>query len=432
MSSDEIVAAIDVGTTKVCTIVGRKLRDDHVQILGYGTAKNTGMRKGVVSDLEAAERAVRVSIKSAEDTTGHKIDSAFVGISGAHVRFENRYEKLQVSNHKGIVTSDDVVRAPIKLSESIDLPGRTVIHANSISYTLDGETGIRHPVGMHSKEMQVETHFVTGSNTFIDSLVDIIEVAGVKVNSLVLEPLASGLAVLSKRERQKGAVIVDIGGGTTDIVAFRQGAIYYTGVIPVGGFQFTNDLALSFSTSFDAAEAIKLEHASAEYQAASANEHIMVPVVGRNKDLKVSRLEICQLVRERAMELARMIKLKLDSERKRGAEDTVLVLTGGASNLPGFAEIVRSTVGVRVRHGVPNVQGTVPAELKDRVYATSVGVLLWGLNEYLSDESGFGSRNGNGNGDKRNGRNGHALDYTNRDSIGLFGGLKRRLAGIKS
>ena len=123
------------------------------------------------------ERAVRVSIKSAEDTSGHKVDSAFVGISGAHVRFENRYEKLQVSNRKGVVTSDDVVRAPIKLRESIDLPGRTVIHASSISYTLDGESGIRHPVGMHSKEMQVETHFVTGSNTFIDSLVDIIELA---------------------------------------------------------------------------------------------------------------------------------------------------------------------------------------------------------------------------------------------------------------
>lgn len=430
MLSDEIVAAIDVGTTKVCTIVGRKVGEDHVQILGYGAAKNTGMRKGVVSDLEAAERAVRVSIKSAEDTTGHKVDSAFVGISGAHVRFENRYEKLQVSNHKGVVTSDDVARAPIKLRESIDLPGRTVIHASSISYTLDGETGIRHPVGMHSKEMQVETHFVTGSNTFIDSLVDIIELSGVKVNSLVLEPLASGLAVLTKRERQKGAVIVDIGGGTTDIVAFKQGSIYYTGVIPVGGFQFTNDLALSFSTSFEAAEAIKLEHANAEYQPASANEHIMVPVVGRDKDLKVSRLEICQLVRERAMELARMIKMKLDSERKKGAEDTVLVLTGGASNLPGFAEIIRSTVGVRVRQGVPAVEGTAPAELKDKAYATSVGILLWGLNEYLPDEVGFGSRNGYE--DKRRGRNRHVLTYSNTDSTSLFGGLKRRLAGIMS
>ena len=156
MVSDEIVAAIDVGTTKVCTIVGRKVGKEGVQILGYSTAKNYGMRKGVVSDISAAERAVRVSVKAVEDMTGHKVESAFVGVTGAHVRFENRHERLEVENRKGIVTAEDVASAPKKLSESVDVPGRTVIHANSISYTLDGESGIRYPVGMHSKEMQVE------------------------------------------------------------------------------------------------------------------------------------------------------------------------------------------------------------------------------------------------------------------------------------
>ena len=430
MVSDEIVAAIDVGTTKVCTIVGRKFGKNGVQILGYSTAKNTGMRKGVVTDETATERAVRASIKAIEDKTGRKVDSAFVGVTGAHVQFQNRHEKLGVGNRKGIVTSEDVARAPIKLSESIDAPGRTVIHANSISYTLDGESGIRHPVGMHSKEMQVETHFVTGSNTFIDRLVDAVEGAGVRINSLVLEPLASGLAVLTPEERQNGAVIVDIGGGTTDIVAFMGGSIYYTGVIPVGGFQFTNDIALSYSTSFEAAEAIKLEHASAEFQPASAGEHILVPVIGRDKELKVSRLEICQLVRERAMELARMIKVKLDSERAGDVEDSVLVLTGGASNLPGFAELVKKVVGIEVRHGVPDVHGTVPAELRDAVYATGVGILLWGLTEYVAQEAGFGSRNGNGV--RPHGVNGHDPKYATTESNGLFGGLKRRLGALMS
>jgi cell division protein FtsA len=425
MVSDEIVAAIDVGTTKVCTIVGRKVGKNGIQILGYSTAKNYGMRKGVVSDVSAAERAVRVSIKAVEDKTGHKVDSAFVGVTGAHVRFENRHERLEIENRKGIVTADDVASAPKKLSESIDLPGRTVIHANSISYTLDGESGIRHPVGMHSKEMQVEAHFVTGSNTFIDRLVDVIEVADVRINSLVLEPLASGLAVLTPEERHNGAVIVDIGGGTTDIVAFKGGSIYYTGVIPVGGYQFTNDIALSFSTPFEAAEAIKLEHASAEFQPASAGEHILVPVIGRDKELKVSRLEICQLVRERAMELARMIKVKLDSERVGNAEDTVLVLTGGASNLPGFAQLVEKVVGITVRHGMPDVHGTVPAELRDTVYATGVGILLWGLTEYVPDEAGFGVRNGN----EANG-NGHALENGAAESNGFFGSLRRRLGAL--
>jgi cell division protein FtsA len=425
MVSDEIVAAIDVGTTKVCTIVGRRYGKDGVQILGYSTAKNSGMRKGVVSDVSAAERAVRVSIKAVEDKTGHKVESAFVGVTGAHVRFENRHERLEVENRKGIVTADDVASAPKKLSESVDVPGRTVIHANSISYTLDGESGIRHPVGMHSKEMQVEAHLVTGANTFIDRLVDVIEVSGVKINSLVLEPLASGMAVLTPKERQKGAVIVDIGGGTTDIVAFKGSGIYYTGVIPVGGYQFTNDIALSFSTTFEAAEAIKLEHGSAEFQPASAGEQILVPVIGRDKQLKVSRLEICQLVRERAMELARMIKVKLDSERMGDIEDSVLILTGGASNMPGFAELVQKSVGIEVRHGVPDVYGTVPTELRDPVYATAVGTLLWGLTEHVSDEAGFGVRNGNGNGNGHNGN--HATEST-----GFIGNLKRRFGALRS
>ena len=394
-----------------------------MQILGYSTAKNYGMRKGVVSDVPAAERAVRVSVKAVEDKTGHKVDSAFVGVTGAHVRFENRHERLEVENRKGIVTADDVKSAPKKLSESVDLPGRTVIHANSISYTLDGESGIRHPIGMHSREMQVEAHLVTGANTFIDRLVDVIEVSGVKINSLVLEPLASGLAVLTPKERQRDAIIVDIGGGTTDIVAFKGSGIYYTGVIPVGGYQFTNDIALTFNTTFEAAEAIKLEHGSAEFQPASAGEQILVPVIGRDKQLKVSRLEICQLVRERAMELARMIKVKLDSERMGDVEDSLLVLTGGASNMPGFAELVQKSVGIDVRHGVPDVHGTVPAELRAPVYATAIGTLLWGLTEHVPGDAGYGVRNGTSNG--------HITKHA-AESNGLLGSLKRRFGALRS
>ncbi len=421
MVSDEIAAAIDVGTSKVCTIVGRNLGRDGVQVLGYSTVKNSGMRKGVVSDASEAERAVRASIEALEDRTGHQVDSAFVGVTGAHVRFENRHEKVRIENRKGIVTSEDVENAPKKLSEAVDIPGRTLIHANSISYTLDGESGIRHPVGMHSKEMQVETHFVTGSNGFVDSLVGVVEAAGVGIRNLALEPLASGLSVLTPEEREKGAVIVDIGAGTTDIVAFQRGSMYYTGVIPVGGYQFTNDIALTFNTSFETAEAIKLNHASADFQPASASEQILVPVIGRDKPLKVSRLEICQLARERAMELAHMIRVKLDSERGAECGDSVLVLTGGASNLPGLVPLVKNIVGLEVRHGAPELHGTVPAELRNPAYATSVGILHWGLTEWAAREVGFGARNGNGI------VNGRDSKYT-VESNGFFGSMKRRLA----
>lgn len=202
-----------------------------------------------------------------------------------------------------------------------------------------------------------------------------------------MEPLGSGLAALTYEERELGAVIVDIGGGTTDIVAFKNGRPYYTGVIPVGGYQFTNDISLSFSSPFEAAEAIKVEHASAEFQSASVGEYVSVPVIGRDNELKVSRLEICQIVRERALELAQMIKVKLDSERIGHSEDSILVLTGGASNLPGFAEVLEKCAGVEVRQGEPTVRGSLPDELKDPAYTTGIGILLWGLTEYVHEET---------------------------------------------
>jgi len=422
MMSDEIVAAIDVGTTKVCTIVGRRFGKHGIQVLGYSTVKSTGLRKGNVSDAAATERAVRASIKAIQEKTGYQVDSAFVGITGAHVQFSNRHEKLRIKNDRGVVTSEDIKRAPRKLSESIDAPGRTVIHANTISYTLDGEAGIRNPLGMHSTEMDVETHFVTGSDKFIDRLVGSVEAAGVKVKSLVLEPLASGLAVLTPEERENGAIIVDIGGGTTDIVGFKGSRVYYTGVIPVGGYQFTNDIALSFNSPYEAAEAVKVKYASAEFQAVAVDEQIGIPVIGRDKELRVNRLEICQLARERALELARMIKVKLDAEREEGMEDTMLVLTGGASNLPGLADLVKKCVGINVRQGVPDVHGTVPAELKDPTYATGVGILLWGLTEYVTEDT-----------EQKSKQKAVVISGVTPATVvsnGFFGGLKRRIGAL--
>ena len=196
----------------------------------------------------------------------------------------------------------------------------------------------------------------------------------------------------------------------------------------MGGFQFTNDIALSFSAPFEAAESIKVEHASAEFQAASAGEQVLVPVIGRDKELKVSRLEICQLVRERAMELAHMIKVKLDSERASHVEYSKLVLTGGASNLPGFADLVEKSIGIRVRHGVPYMHGTVPTELRNPIYATGVGLLLWGLTEYVPRKDGIGSRNGA----KADTAIEHERERAATEPSGLFGGLKHRLGLLMS
>ena len=386
----DIVAAIDVGTTKVCTLVGRRSDEQGMEVLGYSTVKNTGMKKGVVFDVDATTSAIRDSVNAIEKNIGYKVKSAFVGVTGSHIQFENRRENIQTGNLKGVVTGEDTTRAAIEVSYKFEAPGRQMIHANAIGFALDGEEGIRNPVGMHTTQLEVEAHLVSGDADQIGRLKKAVESAGVKVEALVLQPIASGFSVLTTEERENGAVIIDIGGGTSDIVGFRSGNVAYTGVIPIGGYQFTNDIATTFNTTFETAESLKIEHASADYQAGALHDEISVPVIGRDSLLKIHRLEICQLVRERALELGRMIRIKLESEQFGDLEsdttsDMTIVLTGGASNLPGFTDLVRRTVGVNVRHGVPQLGEMVPEDLKEPIYSTVIGILLSGVNEWVSD-----------------------------------------------
>ena len=396
-----IVVAIDVGTTKVCTIAGR--RDPSlkgVDVLGYSVVPNTGLRKGVVSDMVATEKAVRQSVQDVEQETGYSVESAFVGVTGSHVTFENRRDKLAPGEHD-VITAEDLNR-PAEISASATEPGRKVIHAIRMAYALDGEAGIRNPLGMHSRDLEVETHLVTGRSSFLDKLVQAVRNAGVDVSGLILEPMASGLAVLTTQEKERGAVIVDIGGGTTDLVCFRRGQLCYTGVIPVGGYQFTNDIAFTFNTSQEAAEAAKLKYGGTELPAARANRvEVSLPVEGRDMDIKVKSQEISQLTRERAQELACLIKLKLYEDEGQ-ITATRVVLTGGTSNLPGLAELMQRSLSIPVRLGEPDIRGTIPERLRDPAYATSVGILLWAVTEHVaaSRDAELSSNQRNGAGRK--------------------------------
>ena len=378
-----IVTAIDVGTTKVCTIMGRKTPTKGIQVLGYSRVPSDGLRKGNVSDVAATEKAIRASVNEVERLTGHRVESAFIGVTGAHIGFQNRRDMLVAAGQKGPITADDLVRCPDSLAAPTSEPGREVIHAIRMAYSLDGDDEIRNPLGMHSSQVEAKTHLVTAETSFVSRLVQAVENAGIEIRSLVLEPLASGLAVLTPSEMEQGTLLVDVGGGTTDVVLFRRGSICYSGVVPVGGYQFTNDLVLTFNTTYEAAEEAKLECASAEMQAIYSDEEILLPVVGQDLKRMVQCRDICQLTRERAQELARLIKLKLEDKQKGEPPAVRLVLTGGASNLPGLGEVIQRSLAIPVRHGVPNVGGTLPEEIRDPAYATSVGILLWALNEYV-------------------------------------------------
>jgi len=387
IANSEIITAIDVGTTKVCTIVGRKTSPKNVDVLAHNTVPCDGLRKGNVWDVALTEAGVRSSIAEAEDAIGQPIESAFVGVTGSHVDFENRKDRLDSVGKVGVITADDLQNLPQTLDSSFASPGRKVIHAIRTSYSLDGEDGIRNPMGMHSQKVEAETHLVTGASSFIDKLVQAVENANLEVESLVLEPLASGLAVLTAGEKERGAMLVDIGGGTSDLVGFKNGRICYSAVVPVGGYQFTNDIALTFNTPYEAAENAKLMYARAEVHPVEANQDLSLPVIGRDVELKLKRLDICQLARERAQELARLIKLKVDEAELGDPSDVRLVLTGGASNLPGLAPLMQRTIRIPVRLGSPNGADWVPDELRQPIFATGVGILLWAATEYAPEKT---------------------------------------------
>ena len=367
------VTAIDVGTTKVCTIVGRVTPSKSMDVLAYSAVPCDGLRKGNVYDVDATADAIKDSLQQVEASAGLEIKSAYIGVTGSHVSFENRRSQVSIGG-SGVITSAELSGRPSDDRHSE--PGRKVIHALTMTYTLDGESGIRNPTGMHSENVEMDRHVVTAGSAYVNKLSMAIRNAGIEIDGLVLEPLASGMAILQANEKRRGFIVVDIGGGTTDIVGFKDGSICYTGVIPVGGYQFTNDIAITFNTYYEAAEEAKLAYGSTEIPT-SKGVRIPLPVVGKDVGIELRPLDICRLTRERALELIHLVGMKVDESGLAGSANVGIALTGGASNLPGLAELMQRRLNMRVRRGRPDSKWVIPDDLKHPSYATGVGILLW-------------------------------------------------------
>ena len=381
MQDTRLLTAVDVGTTKVCTIIGR-VKGSSPELLGHSVVPCGGLKKGIVEDLAATAKAMRMSITEAERKAGVHVRSVHVGVTGAHVSFENRSDTLEWIGSHGVVTAEEMERVPeMVASTSTAEANRKVLHALPMSYTVDGATGITNPLGMHTSQVEVETHVVTGASSFIGKLVETVEKTGLTLESLVLEPLASGLAVLTPEERKEGVVLVDIGGGTTDVVAFSKGRICYTTVIPVAGHQFTNDICHVYNTPYEAAEEAKLKYAHTMLHAVRQHEEVSLPVVGSTTELSVPRSDICQLMRERAQELMHLIKIRLQESPLEDISKVKVVMTGGTANLPGLQELAQQNLVNRVRIGLPEGPGGIPDELRAPAYATGVGILLWAMSQ---------------------------------------------------
>jgi cell division protein FtsA len=365
------LAAIDVGTTKVCTIMG-DVDEAGIRILGVGVVPSLGLQKGMVVNLNEAREAIKRSILMAEQSAGYKIDSAVVNITGRHIHSANNRGVIAISRKDEVVRQTDVNRA-LDVARNAAIPAdRRLLHLLPLSFTVDGQEGVKSPVGMHGFKLEVETHMVTASATAVENLGKCVRGAGVEIDELVFSPLACAEAVLTTDELQDGVVLADIGGGTTDIAVFKDGKPIHTSVLPVAGYQITHDLSVGLGVSWELAEEIKLRYGSV-FPATDERNEQMLSEGGHS----FPQSQVSEIIRSRVEEMIRLALLEVPTEDYQSLLRGGMVLTGGSCNLAGLSELGTEIAHLPVRIGMPPSMYGVSERLADPAFATSLGLVMW-------------------------------------------------------
>jgi cell division protein FtsA len=377
-----LTVGIDVGTTKICTLVGKEEAPGQTRILGVGIEPSQGLRKGVIVDVGAASQAISHSIEKAQRTSGMEITSARVSLAGSNVSSVNSRGVVGVSGR--VIDQDDVARA-LESARAVAIPhNREIIHVINRGYNVDGQEGIRAPVGMHGYRLEVETHIITASATSVENLRQCVRAAGVEVSEFVLNPLASAEVVLNETERQMGAVVCDIGGGTTDMAIYIDGDVWHTAILALGGNHITSDIAHGLRLPMSQAEEIKLQHGHAVETEVEEAEFFNIRPFGEQNAVQISRRELTHIIEARAEEIFGMVVQEIKRSGYDGLLPAGMILTGGASALPGVRTIASRVLGAPVRIAQPENLSGMDEKLYSPAYSTSVGLLRWGLgmNEY--------------------------------------------------
>lgn len=375
------LAGIDVGTTKVTVVIGEVGPDKEPRLTGIGSSPCKGMRKGVLVNLESAGKALQAAVEEAEAMADAEIERAFVSVAGGHIRSFNSRSSVAVSGRDGDVTEQDIQRV-LDAARGVSIPqDREVFHVFPQEYTLDGQPGIKHPVGMAGERLQASVHVVTGSVSTIQNIVACVNKAGIEVADIVLGQIASADSVLLPDERELGVLFIDLGGGTTDVAVFEKDAIWHSSVLPAGGDNFTNDIAVGLRTPIPDAERIKIRYGCASGDLVEADDVLEVPSVGGRQGRVLSRRVLCEILEPRAEEIFTLVA----EEIKHSGFDQVLragaVVTGGGSLLEGLSQVAEKALDLPVRRGVPErVQGLVDVSANP-VYGTAAGLLSFGHRE---------------------------------------------------
>jgi len=375
---EQTIVGIDVGTTKVCTLVGEAGDDGIIRVVGVGTVPSRGVRRGVIVNVNEATQAIQASVEKAERISGYDIERAHVSLAGAHVTSLNSRGVVAVQRGERGITPEDVDRA-LDAARAIAIPhDREVVHIVPRGYTVDGQEGIRDPVGMVGFRLEVEAHIITGAVSSIHNLIKCVEDAGVGVDELVLDPLASGEAVLADTEREMGVVLVDLGGGTTDIAVFIEGSIWHTTILAVGGNHLTNDIAVVMRMPNAAAEEAKIQFGHAFSEAVDPAEMVQVTTFGDNVPVKVSRREMAQVIEARVEEIFSLVMQEIKRSGYDGLLPAGVVLAGGTAQLRGIRELGRQVLKLPVRVGGPSDLLGLTDSIMSPAFATSVGLIRWG------------------------------------------------------
>jgi cell division protein FtsA len=377
---EQTIVAIDVGTSKVCTLVAQIGDSDALTITGVGVAPSRGVRKGVIADVDAVCEAIRESADKAERVSGHAISEAYVGLGGSHISSQNNRGVVAIGRGDRPIDRDDVERV-IEAAQAIVLThNRRIVHAIPREFTVDHQDSIRNPLGLMGYRLDVEAHIVTAADTSVQNLVRCIQARGIQVADLLVQPLASAEAVLTEDERSLGVALVDMGGGTTDLSVFMDGSPWETVVFPVGGNHVTHDVAVALRTPWSTAEDAKTRYAQIAPSMATG-EIIEIATFGGNSLHTIPRQELCDIATARVDEIIDMIGRELSRSGFDKLLPAGLVFTGGAARLRGLCDFAERKLGLPTRVGAPHdLHGLVEA-ISSPAYAASVGLLLWGMKQ---------------------------------------------------
>ena len=376
-----LIVGLDIGTSKVVSIVAEVSEENNIEIIGLGSCRSRGLKKGVVVNIESTVQTIQSAIQEAELMAGCNIHAVFTGIAGNHIRSLNSHGIVAIRDNE--VTAGDIERV-IDAARAVAIPAdQKILHIIPRDFIIDGQEGIKEPIGMSGVRLEAKVHIVTGAVSAAQNIIKCVRRCGLEADDIVLEQVASSYSVLTEDEKDLGVCLVDIGGGTTDLAVFTNGAISHTAVIPIAGDQVTNDIAVALRTPTQNAEEIKVEYACALAQLANSDETVEVPSVGNRPLRRMSRQTLAEVVEPRYEELFSLVQAEL---RRSGYERLIvagIVLTGGSSNMQGVVELAEEVFHVPVRVGTPQYVGGLVELVRNPIYATGVGLLLYGLRQQL-------------------------------------------------